>query len=368
LREGLALANQAQSDDSCNLILNIMEELYYIQDLNVLLDTVLYQARRLTHADAGSIYLIEGNVLHFSYIHNDTLFDVSTASRYIYTGQTLPIDSSSLTGYVALTGQTLVIDDAYEIPPDMPFTFNVSFDRKSGYRTRSILATPLKTSRGKVVGVLAIINAKSPTGESIPFTHTDQVLLNYFANNAASAIERALINRNVILRMIKVCELRDPKETGPHANRVGAYSAEIYQEWAAKQGLAREEIKRYKDHIRVAAMLHDLGKVAISDNILKKPGALDQDEFQVMKWHTVFGARLFGDTNSDLDVISAEIALNHHEKWDGSGYPGEVANIFAPQPQMGSAPLMVDNKLSAWYPIHQIGGERDGQARQETQI
>jgi response regulator RpfG family c-di-GMP phosphodiesterase len=75
-------------------------------------------------------------------------------------------------------------------------------------------------------------------------------------------------------------------------------------------------------------MLHDLGKIAISDLILKKPGGLDPDEFSIMQHHTIYGARLFENPNSDLDVLSAEIALNHHERWDGSGYPGRIDDLY----------------------------------------
>lgn len=74
----------------------------------------------------------------------------------------------------------------------------------------------------------------------------------------------------------------------------------------------------------MAAMLHDVGKIAIPDAILKKPGRLDQDEFEVIKQHTFLGARLFQDSFSDLDDASRVIALNHHERWDGKGYPGHI--------------------------------------------
>ena len=74
----------------------------------------------------------------------------------------------------------------------------------------------------------------------------------------------------------------------------------------------------------MAAMLHDVGKVAISDLILKKPARLTTDEFEVMKSHTYLGARLFGDSKSDFEDVAAEVALNHHEKWDGTGYPGHL--------------------------------------------
>jgi response regulator RpfG family c-di-GMP phosphodiesterase len=74
----------------------------------------------------------------------------------------------------------------------------------------------------------------------------------------------------------------------------------------------------------MSAMLHDVGKVAISDNILKKPGRFTPEEFQVMKLHTLFGANLFSDIYSDFDESAAIVAFSHHERWDGNGYPGHI--------------------------------------------
>ena len=71
-------------------------------------------------------------------------------------------------------------------------------------------------------------------------------------------------------------------------------------------------------------MLHDVGKVAISDLILKKPDRLSEEEFETIKSHTYIGARLFKDIHSDFEEIAAEVALNHHERWDGKGYPGHI--------------------------------------------
>jgi HD-GYP domain-containing protein (c-di-GMP phosphodiesterase class II) len=124
--------------------------------------------------------------------------------------------------------------------------------------------------------------------------------------------------------MISMAELRDPKETGAHVNRVGSYSVELYEVWARKKGLPPDKIERKKDTLRMAAMLHDVGKVAISDLILKKPAKLSEDEFEIMKSHTFLGARLFKDAQSEFDELAAEVALSHHEKWDGTGYPGYV--------------------------------------------
>jgi len=312
-----------------------MEKLYHIKDIHAMLDAVLLQAREFVHADAGSIYLIENGVLNFSYIHNDTLFSPSGSNKHLYTSHTLAVDGHSLAGYVALTGIPLIIDDVYQIPGDMPFRFNDAFDRLSGYRTKSVLAVPLITSDNKTVGVMQIINPKGRDRSEGNFSPQDQLVLSYFADNAAVAIERAMMTREIILRMIKMCELRDPMETAIHANRVGAYAAEVYHCWSLGQGIDDEEIKRTKDLLRIAAMLHDLGKVAIPDLILKKPRRLDPEEYEIMKYHTIFGARLFQNRESDLDGLSAEIALNHHEKWDGSGYPGKIDDIYRDQVPLG---------------------------------
>jgi HD-GYP domain-containing protein (c-di-GMP phosphodiesterase class II) len=334
---GESESQEAQSNvDICAKILEVMEKLSHLKDVDALLDEVLLQARRLTRADAGSIYLIENNVLNFSYIHNDTLFGASGVSRYLYANHTLPVDHHSLAGYVALTGEPLIIDDAYHLPAGMPFTFNDAFDRMSGYRTQSILVAPLVTSNNKTVGVIEIINPLNEDRQPSAFTPGDLLLLKYFADNAAAAIDRAMLTREIILRMIKMCELRDPKETGLHANRVGAYAAEVFHQWSLRQGLAADDIKRRKDLLRIAAMLHDLGKVAISDLILRKPDKLDSEEFRIMQSHTIHGARLFQNQESALDVLSAEIALNHHEKWDGTGYPGKIDDIYRDQLPLGA--------------------------------
>ena len=119
-------------------------------------------------------------------------------------------------------------------------------------------------------------------------------------------------------------KLRDPKETGPHVNRVAAIAVELYERWAIRHGMDRHEIDKNRDILRMAAMLHDVGKVAISDTILKKPGKFTDEQYREMKKHTFKGAQLFREKQSELDEVALEVALTHHENWDGSGYPGKV--------------------------------------------
>lgn len=317
-----------------NTLIDISEEINKLTDLDSVLDRVLLEARNFTNADAGSIYLIEKDKLKFRYVQNDSLFkDNHYYYHYLYSDHEIPIDHNSIAGYVASTGESVKIDNVYKIQKKFPFTFNKSFDEKAGYKTTGVLTVPLKTGRNTVVGVMQVINAKHHN-HVIPFTEKDSLYVTYFANNAAVAIEKARLTRDTVLRMVKMSELRDPHETGPHVNRVGSYSIEIYHKWAFDHGVPIEKIKKDKDIFRIAAMLHDVGKVAISDTILKKPARLTPEEYNVMKYHTVYGARLFYPFSSPWDELAAEVAMNHHEQWDGKGYPGPVDNIFAEQVQL----------------------------------
>jgi HD-GYP domain-containing protein (c-di-GMP phosphodiesterase class II) len=309
-------------EDKLDSLLSITEQLVNVVDLDTLLNRILLEARLATKAEAGSIYLVRGDRLKFSYVHNEKLFQ-DQSSRYKYQDIEMPIDERSLAGFVAKTGQQLCFEDVYDIPEDRPYTFNRDFDNSAGYRSKAMMVIPIRASREKVVGVLQIINPVKD-GRVGPFTQRDQNSIAFFANNAGIAVDRAMMTRELILRMVRMAELRDPHETGAHVSRVSAYCAEIYAQWARAHEVEHHLAQKNKDLIRVAGMLHDVGKVAISDTILKKPGRLTPEEYELMKYHTVQGATLFKNPASELDIISAEIARYHHERWDGGGYPGKI--------------------------------------------
>jgi HD-GYP domain-containing protein (c-di-GMP phosphodiesterase class II) len=328
-------------------ILRRIDELNHLNDIDTILDKILYDARRLSHADAGSIFIREGENLRFGYVHNDTLFSGKGAGEALYADFSVPMNDRSIVGYAALTKETVVIDDAYRISSERPFSFNPEYDRKSGYVTRSMLTIPLLTFHGRLVGVMQLINAADKEGRIMPFSDEARRMVPLFANNAAVAVDRGIMNREMILRMVRMAELRDPTETGPHVQRVGAYSAEIYQQWAEKNSVDPQKIKWEKDLIRLAAMLHDVGKVGIPDRILKKPAKLSDSEYDVMKQHTVLGGRLFIGRTSQLDAMSMDIALGHHEKWNGGGYPGQIDDLMAPEIRMGLPKISDEIPLTA---------------------
>jgi len=313
------------AEQKLEALTNLGIQLNQVADLDILMERILTEARRFANADAGSIYICDGGRLRFSYTQNAALQKkLPPGEKLIYSTFTLPIDRNSIAGWTACEGRTLNIPDVYEIPKDRSYRFSRQFDEASGYRTKSMLTIPLATTRGDVIGVLQIINAQDENGRVIPFSAEDEKMMQNFAGTATVALERARMTRAIILRMIRMAELRDPKETGAHVNRVGAYSVEIYENWARKNGRPEDEIEAKRDVFRMAAMLHDVGKVGISDTILKKPARFTPEEFEIMKEHTVLGARLFIDKSSDFDDAASEVALNHHERWDGRGYPGHV--------------------------------------------
>lgn len=187
---------------------------------------------------------------------------------------------------------------------------------------------------------MQLINAKNEHGAVVPFSEEVLPFMRIFANSAAIALERARaqMEKAMHLRLISMLELRHGHapgdgETAAHRNRVAAYTAEIYETWARRRAMDQKTIAHDKELVRIAAMLHDIGKVGIKDEILRKPGPLTPEEHEALKQHTVKGASFFIDPQSEFDRIAGEIALNHHERWDGTGYPGgkqgETIPLFA---------------------------------------
>lgn len=317
--------NMVNEKQALTQIIHLGQEIAQYKDVDILLERILSLARKFVNAEAGSIYIKEDHQLKFSYTQNEILQKkLFPGKKLVYSTFSIPIDDKSISGYVAHTGEMLNLTDAYRLPPQVPYSFNREYDERTGYRTRSVLTFPLKISHGNIIGVLQLINARDEDNHIRAFSKEEEPLIMHFANNAAVAIERAQMTRALILRVIKMAEMRDPKETGPHVNRVGSYAAEIYEVWASRHGVPHEEIQKHRDVLRMGAMLHDVGKVAISDIILKKPARFEPEEYEIMKQHTYLGARLFSERYSDFDDAAFIISLNHHERWDGNGYPGHI--------------------------------------------
>ncbi|MFM8731062.1 MAG: GAF domain-containing protein, partial [Phycisphaerales bacterium] len=266
-------------------------ELSRIHDFHLLMERILSEARGLTGADAGTIFTREGDSLRFAFSQNETLEAPGRHSSTRFSSLVVPVSPRSIAGYCAMTGASVNVADAYAMEPGAPYQFDRSYDAMTGYRTTSVVAVPMRDSSDVVLGVLQLLNARGPE-EGVPgrFGAVDERLAEHFASMATVVLERAQVTERVILRMIRMAEVRDPAETGPHIERVAGYACVLFDEWARRRGFTGPGFERQRDRLRIAAKLHDVGKIGISDVILKKPGRLDADELRQMQQHTVIGA------------------------------------------------------------------------------
>jgi HD-GYP domain-containing protein (c-di-GMP phosphodiesterase class II) len=297
------------------------------KDMDLLLEKILGAARKFVNAEAGSIYIEDGDKLQYHHTQNKTLQNQSApGEKRIYQSSLAPAEPDSIAAYVAKTGKIVNIADVQQLPEDTPYSLEHSYLSESHHQVKAVLAFPLKNLKEKAIGVVQLSNPQNETGEIGPISEDEMPLIRLFANNAANAIERARSTRARIMGIIQVLTtLRNTEETVAHFNRLGAYSAKIFEVWARKKKIPQAEIESQKDTLRMAAMLHDIGKLAIPNIIRRKPGRLTDEEYETMKQHTLKGAQLLLKyAQSETEKIAAEIALNHHERWDGAGYPGHV--------------------------------------------
>lgn len=324
----------ASTDTDC-LICAFFQRAASLSDTHSVIASLLEEARKWANADAGTIYLLEKDELVFAASQNDTLFPKSASNKFAYMNARIPVNRASIAGFVAETGNKLNLSDVYHLPEGTEYSFNQDFDKNNGYRTKSVLCVPLVNSKKKIIGVMQLINSQHD-GVVLPFSQRMEDLVSRLASMATIPLEKSLLVTSIILRMLQTSALRDPRETAGHVYRVGSIAAEIYHRWAEKHGVEPEELLTQKGRLRLAAMLHDIGKVGIPDAVLKKPGRLDDNEREIMQQHSALGASLFADGISEIDRMARNIALHHHAKWDGSGYTGTTS---IPSPSGDQIPL-----------------------------
>jgi len=307
----------------------------------VLAERVLAKCRRLTQAEAGSIFILRGKAPNGNLEALSLQNDAIKAQRKLFI---IPMTPASISGHVATTGEIVFVDDVDRIPDGLPYRFNRAFDLKSGYRTRSIMCFPLKTPEGRVIGVVQLIN-RLQDGQVEPFRRNFADMIGVVSLLVGRAIERAeamgqirernkrLAERNRELKaertrvldlsaqteqalmmsvelLARAAEVHDA-EVGSHIQRVNEYSYLL----ATLAGMD----KVFCDEIRWAAALHDVGKMSVDQAVLHKPGKLDEREWVEMKAHTAYGMQIL--TGHPRLAMSREIAHCHHEMWAGGGYP-----------------------------------------------
>jgi len=288
-----------------------------VPDRQQMLDMILTEARRIARAEAGSLFVQRRGRLRFAACQNDRLSEAEL--KRVFCGKEIPVAPNSLAGYVAQTGQPVNIPDADQADQDWPFRINRDFEGASGYRTHSILALPLLRPEGSCVGVLELLNRRDEHGRVVPFPDAESSGVMPLASMAAVTIHNALLQEELkqahldtIIRLSVVVEHRD-NATAEHIRRISRSARLI----AEAMGLDRHQVEL----IECAAPMHDIGKVAIPDAILHKPGPLTAEEREAVQQHTLIGADILGHPQNELIAVAHDIALTHHERWDGKGYP-----------------------------------------------
>jgi HD-GYP domain-containing protein (c-di-GMP phosphodiesterase class II) len=277
------------------------------RNLNTLLELILSQARALTDADAGSLYLVERpedapRRLRFKLTQNFSRPEIP------FIEFTIPFDKSSIAGYVASTGAPLVLDDAYQLPANVEYSINRSFDEKYGYRTKSMLTLPMSDHKDQVIGVLQLINRKTgfqqrlttPTDferQVISFSPRTVELVSALAGQAAVAIENSELYESIerlfegfVRAAVIAIEQRDPTTFG-HSGRVASMTVGLAEtvdragDGAYKQvAFTPQELRE----IRYAGLLHDFGKVGVREQVLVKAKKLYPPDLALVRQRYAF--------------------------------------------------------------------------------
>ncbi|HLB35726.1 MAG TPA: HD domain-containing phosphohydrolase [Gemmatimonadales bacterium] len=280
------------------------------RDYNALLELILTQARQITGSDAGSLYVVETHEqdvkrLRFKMSQNSSRPDIPLVEF------TMPIDHSSISGYVASTGEPLVIDDTYFLPPDVEYTFNRSIDEKYGYRTKSMMTIPMKDHQNEVIGVLQLVNRKRDfqarlttldqvEAQIIPYTKRNVEIVSALAGQAAVSIENSQLYESIerlfegfVKASVTAIEQRDPTTFG-HSGRVASMTVGLARAVDRTSAgpyrdinFTREQIRQ----IRYAGLLHDFGKVGVREQVLVKAKKLYPPDLALVRQRYAFVRR-----------------------------------------------------------------------------
>jgi putative nucleotidyltransferase with HDIG domain len=281
-------------------------------DLGEVLSLALEKAELVCAAETGSIWELdeERGELFFRVVRGKVAGEIRDLR--------VPL-GEGIVGAVASSGNAEVVNDVVH---DRRW----HGDAAKGFGTRAILAMPL-AARGRVIGVLQLLNPIGRAGFSDDDLRRVELLagpLGTAMDNARLYAEQKRLFLDTVTALAEAVEKRDPY-TGGHVRRVVAYSVLL----GDALGLTNREL----EDLRVGATLHDIGKLAVPDQILRKPAPLDADEAVVMKRHAVDGAEIVARIHSLRSLLP--VIRSHHERLDGKGYPDRLTDREIPlQPRI----------------------------------
>ncbi len=326
------------------LLVNVARAMTTERDVDRLLSLILEKSRFVTGADAGSIYVAEGDVgsrsLRFKLTQNDS---VTFDSREF----TMPISNRSIAGCAVLGKKAINISDVYDLPAGSPYGFDRSFDEKIGYRTRSMLTVPLISQRDEVIGVIQLINKKRDPARKlatkadvdelvVPFDWHTEELLGMVAAQAGVSLENAVLYAEIrslfegfVTASVEAIESRDPTTSG-HSRRVADLTVGLAKVVDADSSQVHEAFRFSREDLReleYASLLHDFGKIGVREKVLVKAKKLYDERLELIEARFDFVMRTLeadilgrklralerGAPRSELEALDRELVARRAE-------------------------------------------------------
>ncbi|MBB5022590.1 HD domain-containing phosphohydrolase [Desulfurispira natronophila] len=301
--EKMTLRKELSPDELLKLIFDYVAKISNEKQVDAILVLMADMGREMVVSDRCTLWLLDE-------INNELWTKVAHGIPPIR----IPVNSG-VVGYAINSGEAVIINDAYSDE-----RFNPEVDRKTGYKTKNIMALPIRNNEGDIIGAYQAINKVTPEGL---FTEKDLEHIALAASYSGKALESAMLyqeiedtQKEIIFTMAEVGESRS-KETGNHVKRVAEYSRIL------AEGIGLDE--REVEVLRMASPMHDIGKIGIPDAILKKPGKLTDHEFDIMKSHSRLGYDMLKGSRRTILKSAAIVAHEHHEKYNGRGYPNAIS-------------------------------------------
>lgn len=301
------LSTHAQVNDPLIALVKIGQAVAAEKNIDILIRTIAEETKIALNADRCTVFLYDKE--------NNELYSKVATGLDNFKELRIPADKG-LAGHVVQTGETINIKDAYKDK-----RFNNAVDKKTGYRTKTILCMPIKNFNQEIIGVFQVLNKFDET-----FTIDDEDLLIAIASSAGISLENAQLfeKQNKMIEEQKVIfdsfietlassiDARD-KITSGHSTRVKMYATLIAKEF----GMEKNDIYI----LEKAAALHDIGKIGIRDSVLQKEGKLTPEEYKHIQEHVEITHNILAKIHMSKDFEQiTNIACSHHEKFDGSGY------------------------------------------------
>jgi len=296
------------AEEIVETIFKYITKIQPLREYEEILMELSYMGRSLAKADRCTVWVVD-------YENSKLWTKVAHGVDSIY----IPMNSG-IVGQAIENKTQMIINDVQSNE-----FFNAGVDKETGYETKNMMVIPMFNRHNSIIGALQVINKNE--GD---FNEGDMKYLMLAASYSAETLDAAILadendqtQKEMIFLMSEAVEKRS-KETGNHIKRVAAYSRVL----ARAYGLSEQETYT----LEFASPMHDIGKVGIPDAILNKPGKHTVEEFEIMKTHALLGYEILSASNKGMLKAAAIVAHEHHERWNGKGYPlglkGEEIHIY----------------------------------------